>query len=121
MLPEIRFAGRRTGGRLLHGRRGALTRRSQTTATVLYLPRFLLLDEGEEVLALDGFGVGGGVFGEGEAHGLAPAAALAMEGVAGGGVGHGDEPPTFLRGEAAPIGDGDRDEGGVGILDGPGE
>ena len=63
-----------------------------------------------------GFGVGldgGGVFGEGEADGLAPAPAFAFHGVAGGGIGHGEEPPAFLGREAFPLGDGGGDKLGA--------
>ena len=81
--------------------------------------RLPFLHQTEEVLALDRAGIGGGVFGEREADGFVPAAALAVEGVAGGGIGHGEEPPAFFRGKAAPVGDGDGNEGGIGILDGP--
>ncbi len=55
------------------------------------------------------------------AHRLAPALVAALDGVAGGSGGHGVEPPALLGDQAEPVLDGGWDQGGVRLLDGPGE
>jgi hypothetical protein len=51
---------------------------------------------------LMGFTSAAGFSREGEADGLGPATTFAMEGVAGGSMGHGEKPPAFFPGETAP-------------------
>jgi hypothetical protein len=65
--------------------------------------------------------IGYGVFRQGETDGLSPAFAPSVDRMACRGIGHGVEPPAFLRDQAQPVADGRADEHGVTLLDGPGQ